>query len=199
MLSSCGDSLKLEYAAESGERWPQSGFSFASQPRRACNINLLRCTPRISTRIAYSVAEGADLSPLRSGGGRVRVREGGHLPLLSLSQDCRTTGILGRMDAWRAWIGPPQGASDRSDLRPLPSPIRDRRNLPQSSTFAVQTPCPSWPVCWRVASFGCLFADLAARLRHILEDGVANAEAPSLFEGPAHRIFSYSCRSPASA
>lgn len=46
----------------------------------------------------------------------------GHLPLLSLSQNCRTTGILGRMDAWRAWIGPPQGASDRSDHRPLPSP-----------------------------------------------------------------------------
>lgn len=114
----------------------------------------------------------------------------GHLPLLSLSQNCRTTGILGRMDAWRAWIGPPQGASDRSDHRPLPSPIRDRRNLPQSSTDAVQAPCPSWLACWRVASFGRLVADLRPRLRHILEDGVDNAEAPSLFEGPAHRIFS---------
>ena len=43
-------------------------FSAAMQQRRACNINLLRRTPRVCGRIAYCGVEGADLSrlPLRS-------------------------------------------------------------------------------------------------------------------------------------
>ena len=129
----------------------------------------------------------------------MRVREGGRLALTSLSQNCRTTGTIGRLDAWRAWIGPPQGASAGLDCRPLPTPVRDRRNLLPSPTTAVQAPRPSRPVCWRVASVGRCVPELRPRLRHTLEDGVANAEAPSSSEGPTHRIFLFTRHSFASA
>ena len=115
----------------------------------------------------------------------------GRLPLLSLSQICQTSGEIGQADAWRAWIGPPQGASVGSDYRPLPSPIRDRRNLPQLPTAATELPCPSRPASWCVAYAGRSVADYIPRLRHRLEDGVANAEAPSSYEGPTRRISSY--------
>ena len=175
-------------------------FSAATQQHRACNINLLRRTPRVCGRIAYSGVEGADLSrlPLRSRT-RVRVREGGLLALTSLSQNWLTTGTFGRSDAWRAWIGPPQGASAGRVCRPLPNPVRDRRNLLQSPTTAVQPPRPSRPVCWRVATVGRCVSDLRPGLLHTLEDGVANAEAPSSSEGPTRRIFSFTRRSFASA
>jgi hypothetical protein len=74
--------------------------------------------------------------------------------LTSLSQDCRSTGTYGRLDAWRAWIGPPQGASTGWVRRLLPNPVRDRRNLLQSPTFAVQALRPSRPASWRVAFVG---------------------------------------------
>ena len=111
------------------------------------------------------------------------------MALTSLSQDCRSTGTYGRLDAWRAWIGPPQGASTGWVRRLLPNPVRDRRNLLQSPTTAVQAPRPSRPVNWRVASVGSYLPEHRLRLRHTLEDGVANAEAPSSSEGPTRRIF----------
>jgi hypothetical protein len=178
----------------------KTGFCASVQHHRACNINLLRRTPRVCGRIAYSRRRGGRplAAPLRSRL-RVRVREGGRLALTSLSQNCRTTGTIGRLDAWRAWIGPPQGASTGLDCRPLPNPVRDRRNLLQSPTTAVQPLRPSRPVCWRVASVGRYVPEHRLRLRHTLEDGVANAEAPSSSEGPTHRIFLFARRSSASA
>ena len=121
------------------------------------------------------------------------------MALTSLSQDCRSTGTYGRLDAWRAWIGPPQGASTGWVRRLLPNPVRDRRNLLQSPMTAVQAPRPSRPVSWRVASVGRYLPEHRLRLRHTLEDGVANAEAPSSSEGPTRRIFSFTRRSFASA
>ena len=111
------------------------------------------------------------------------------MALTSLSQDCRSTGTYGRLDAWRAWIGPPQGASTGWVRRLLPNPVRDRRNLLQSPTFAVQALRPSRPVPWRVAFVDHCVTESRSRLRHTLEDGVANAEAPSSSEGPTRRIF----------
>jgi hypothetical protein len=175
-------------------------FSAAMQQRRACNINLLRRTPRVCGRIAYCGCRGG--RPLAASAQepyRVRVREGGLLALTSLSQNWLTTGTYGRLDAWRAWIGPPQGASAGRVCRPLPNPVRDRCNLLQSPTTAVQPPRPSRPVRWRVASVGRCVSDPRPGLRHTLEDGVANAEAPSSSEGPTRRIFSFTRRSFASA
>jgi hypothetical protein len=152
------------------------------------------------TNHILSIAEGADLSRLRLGSRlRVRVREGGRVALTSLSQNLRMTGTYGRLDAWRAWIGPPQGASDGRVCRPLPNPVRDRRNSLQSPTTAVHALRPSRPACWRVAFVGRCVPDVRLRLRHTLEDGVANAEAPSSSEGPTSRIFSFTRRSFASA
>ena len=119
------------------------------------------------------------------------------MALTSLSQNHRMTGTYGRLDAWRAWIGPPQGASDGRVCRPLPNPVRDRRNSLQSPTTAVHALRQSRPACWRVASVGRCVPDIRLRLRHTLEDGVANAEAPSSIEGPTRRIFTR--RSSASA
>ena len=45
----------------------QDGFYPSAQHHRACNINLLRRTPPVCGRIAYSVLEGADLSRLLLG------------------------------------------------------------------------------------------------------------------------------------
>ena len=194
--------MQQQYAAENGEGWPSRPvFNPSAQHHRACNINLLRRTPRICGRIAYSCVEGADLS-------RLPAQE----PITSARQRRRPIGLdvsepesverlapIGRLDAWRAWIGPPQGASAGLDCRPLPNPVRDRRNLLQSPTTAVQAPRPSRPVCWRVASVGRCVPELRPRLRHTLEDGVANAEAPSSSEGPTHRIFLFTRRSFASA
>jgi hypothetical protein len=175
--------------------------AFVSHRNQAAHATLICCAAPLGYRgesLTLNV-RGPTLSRLLLGANRVRVREEGHLPLLSLSQNRRTTGVISRTDAWRAWIGPPQGASAGTDSRPLPNPIRDRRNLPQYPTDAVQAPRPSRPVYWRVAHVGRSVADHLTRLRHLLEDGVDNAEAPSLSEGPTHRIFSFACRSPASA
>ena len=45
----------------------ETGFYPALQLHRTCNINLLRRTPPVYGRIAYSVFEGADLSRLLLG------------------------------------------------------------------------------------------------------------------------------------
>ena len=167
---------------------------------RACNINLPRRTLGYAGESLTLDCEGADLLRLRLGAGLECASEKeGQPPLSSLSQNRRSTGAIAQSDAWRAWMGPPQGASARSLYRPLPNPIRDRRNLPQSPTAVVRTPCPSWPVRWRVAHVGRSIADRQPRLRHSLEDGVENAEAPSSCEGPTRRIFSPARRSLASA
>ena len=103
-------------------------FSAATQQHRACNINLLRRTPRVCGRIAYSGVEGADLSrfPLRSRI-RVRVREGGLLALTSLSQNWLTTGTY--------W---PVGCVAGMD-RAAPGSIR------RSGLSASAEPCPRPP------------------------------------------------------
>ena len=121
------------------------------------------------------------------------------MALTSLSQNHRMTGTYGRLDAWRAWIGPPQGASAGRVRRLLPNPVRDRRNLLQSPTIAVQAPRPSRPASWRVAFVGRRIPERRSRLQHTLEDGVANAEAPSSSEGTTRRIFWFTRRSFASA
>ena len=158
-------------------------------------------TPRICGRITYSLSLRGPTSRGSGSGADYECASEteGQKALYSLSQNCLTTGAIGRLDARRAWIGPPQGASAGSVSRPLPNPIRDRRNHLQSPTTAVHAPCQSRPACWRVASVGRCVPDSRLRLRHTLEDGVANAEAPSSSEGPTRRIFSFTRRSSASA
>jgi hypothetical protein len=175
---------------------------FTRRRNTTAHATLICCAaPLVSVDESLTLTvEGADLSRLLLRSRlRVRVREGGRSALTSLSQNCQTTGTFGRLDAWRAWIGPPQGASAGLDCRPLPNPVRDRRNLLQSPMTAVQAPRPSRPVSWRVASVGRYLPEHRLRLRHTLEDGVANAEAPSSSEGLTHRIFLFTRRSPASA
>lgn len=156
-------------------------FSHSVQQHRACNINFGRRSPRIWERITYSLLLRGPTSRGSGSGAdhECASEKEGQPPLNSLSQDCLATGAIGRLDAWRAWIGPPQGASAGSVCRPLPNPVRDRRNLLQSPTTAVQSPRPSRPVRWRVAYVGSCVPGRWPRLRHTLEDGVANAEAPS--------------------
>ena len=181
---------------------PPYGPFLASARKRPAHATLICCAAPLGYRAESHtlVSEGAD--PLATPAwSRIECasEKEGPTPLLSLSQNCRKTGSICRMDARRAWMGPPQGASVSSDCRPLPSPIRYRRIPPQSPMIAVRLPRPSWPVRRPMAFVGKLLCDCCSRLRHLLEDGVDNAEAPSLFEGPTHRIFSCACRSFASA
>jgi len=181
---------------------PPYGPFLAPARKRPAHATLICCAAPLGylDESTTLVGEGAD--PLATPAwSRIECasEKEGPTPLLSLSQNCRKTGSICRIDAWRAWMGPPQGASVSSDLRPLPSPIRDRRIPPQSPMIAVRLPRPSWPVRRRMAFVGQLVCDCCSRLRHLLEDGVDNAEAPSLVEGPTHRIFSCACRSFASA
>ena len=194
--------MKPQYAAESGRTTAfKTCFLAAAQQHRACNINLPGPTPRICGRITYSLSLRGPTSRGSGSGADYECASEteGQKALYSLSQNCLTTGVIGRLDARRAWIGPPQGASTGFVCRPPPNPIRDRRNHLQSPTIAVQALRPSRRASWRVAYVGRSASDCRLRLRHRLEDGVANAEAPSSLEGPTHRIFLYARRSYASA
>ena len=192
--------MKPQYAAESGRTTAfKTCFLAPAQQHRPCNINLRGPTPRICGRITYSLSLRGPTSRGSGSGADYECASEteGQKALYSLSQNCLTTGAIGRLDARRAWIGPPQGASTGFVRRPPPNPILDRRNLLQSPTSAVQTLRPSRRANWRVAYVGRSTSDRRFRLRHRLEDGVANAEAPSSREGPTHRIFLYACRSSA--
>ena len=178
----------------------KTGFYPSAQHHRACNINLLRRTPRVCGRIAYSHSRGGRplAAPAQEPTTSARQRRrpiGLDVSEPELSNDWHLwpVGCVAGMD--RA----APGASAGLDCRPLPNPVRDRRNLLQSPMTAVQAPRPSRPVSWRVASVGRYLPEHRLRLRHTLEDGVANAEAPSSSEGLTHRIFLFARRSPASA
>jgi hypothetical protein len=194
--------MKPQYAAESGRTTPfKTRFLAPAQQHRACNINLRGPTPRICGRITYSLSLRGPTSRGSGSGADYECASEteGQKALYSLSQNCLTTGAIGRLDARRAWIGPPQGASTGFVRRPLPNPIHDSRNHLQSPTTAVQALRPSRRASWRVAYVGRSASDCRVSLRHRLEDGVENAEAPSSLEGPTHRIFLYARRSSASA
>ncbi len=122
----------------------------------------------------------------------------GVTPLSSLSQDFKTTGAYGRSDAWRARTGPPEGAFDGCIFRPPPDPVRDHRiHLHSPITIAG---APGLPRAARRCVLVMTKSVGACRpwARHTLEDGVANAEAPSSREGPT-RVFEFVRRSLASA
>lgn len=164
---------------------------------RACNINSARSALVTAVESHTLFIEGADLSRLRlrSRTGacvrrRVRVREGGQLPLDSPCKNSRMTDAISRLDAWRAWTGPPQGASTDFSCRPLPNPVHDRRKPLHSPMTATQASRPPRAARRRALRIG--FVSGCTALRHLLEDGVENAEAPSSYEGPTHRIFSSS-------
>ncbi len=164
---------------------------------RACNINS-PCSALVSAVESLTLfCEGADLSRLHPWsrtelcvGRRVRVREGGQLPLDSPCKNSRMTDAISRLDAWRAWTGPPQGASAGFVCRPPPSPVHDRRKPLHSPMTATQASRPPRAARRRVVRIG--FVSGCTASRHLLEDGVENAEAPSSYEGPTHRIFSFS-------
>jgi len=114
---------------------------------------------------------------------------------LSLSQDFQATGVLGRSDAWRTRIGPPEGASDGYHCRPPISPILDHRIRLRSSISMASEPGLPRPAHWRVMA---MTGACRSSMRHTLEDGVANAEAPSSQEGSL-RVFKFVRRFLASA
>jgi len=119
--------------------------------------------------------------------------------LSSLSQDFKTTGAIGWSDARRARTGPPEGASDGLTFRPPPKPVRDHRiHLHPPFTIASDPNLPG-SARWRVVVERYLVGACRLRARHTLEDGVANAEAPSSKEGPTRRVFGFVHRSLASA
>jgi hypothetical protein len=121
-------------------------------------------------------------------------REG--LKPLSLSQDLQTTGTLGRLGAWRAWIGPPEGASDGYHYRLPTSPVRDHRIHQRPPISIVSEPGLPRPARQRVMA---MTGACRSWMRDTLEDGVANAEAPSSIEGSLRRIFKFVRRVLASA
>lgn len=119
-------------------------------------------------------------------------------PLSSLSQNFNATGAFGQSDAWRARTGPPEGAFDGFNFRPPPSPVRDLRiHLHSPITIAGM---PSLPRAARQCVVVMMTSVGVGRpwARHTLEDGVANAEAPSSREGPT-RVFEFVHSSLASA
>ncbi len=125
--------------------------------------------------------------PALEPGFSARQRREGPKPL-SLSQNYQATGAIGRLDAWRAWIGPPEGASDGCNCRPPTSPVLDHRIHLRPPISIVSEPGLPRPARRRVMAMtgACRY-----RMRHTLEDGVANAEAPSSKEGSLRRIFKF--------
>ena len=173
-------------------------------PHAECKTDS-RCNNNFTGRHLETVDESLTLRrvrgrpPLRlralEPGLSARQRRGGPKPL-SLSQNYQATGTLGRSGAWRAWTGPPEGASDGYHYRPPTSPVRDHRihQLPPIS-IASEPGLPR-PARRRVVA---MTGARWARMRHTLEDGVANAEAPSSKEGSLRRIFKFVHRVSASA
>jgi len=153
-------------------------------------------------RIAYSharegvgPAQAPALAPEFTSSARQR-REGPKP--LSLSQDYQATGTLSRSGAWRTWIGPPEGASDGCQSRPPTSPVRDLRIRLRPPIAIVSELGLPRPVRQRVMAINHYGAS-RGRMRHTLEDGVANAEAPSSQEGSLRGLFEFERRVPASA
>ena len=121
-----------------------------------------------------------------------RQRREGPKPL-SLSQDYQATGALSRSDAWRTRIGPPEGASDGCHCRPPASPVRDLRihlRPPIAIVSELGLPRPARQRVMAINHYGAS----RSRMRHTLEDGVANAEAPSSQEGSFRRLFEFERR-----
>ena len=133
--------------------------------------------------------------PALEPGFSARQRREGPKPL-SLSQNYQATGAIGRSDAWRAWIGPPEGASDGCNCRPPTSPVLDHRIHLRPPISIVSEPGLPRPARRRVMA---MTGASRSRMRHTLEDGVANAEAPSSIEGSLRRIFKFVRRVLASA
>ncbi len=123
----------------------------------------------------------------------------GVTPLSSLSQDDHATGDFGRSNAWRARTGPPEGAFDGFTIRPPPNSVRDHRNHLQSQITVASEPDPPRSACRRVAVIRNSVWARRPRTRYTLEDGVANAEAPSSREGSIRRVFEFVRRSLAAA
>jgi hypothetical protein len=118
---------------------------------------------------------------------------------LSLSLNFKTTGAKCRSDARRVRTGPPQGAFDRLNFRPAPALVRDHRtHLHPLFTNASDTNLPG-SARWRVLVERTSVRVRRVWVRHMLEDGVANAEAPSSNEGLLRRVFEFVRRSLASA
>jgi hypothetical protein len=118
---------------------------------------------------------------------------------LSLSQNLKTTGANCRSSAWRARTGPPEGAFDRLTFRPPLALVRDRRiHLHPPFTIASDPNLPG-SARWRIVVERTFVWAGSLWVRHTLEDGVANAEAPSSNEGLIRRVFEFVRRSLASA
>ncbi len=154
-----------------------------------------------SHRVRIARGAGPLSAPLRGrvlSSARQREKEG-VTPLSSLSQDDQETGVFGRSNAWRARTGPPEGAFDGFTIRPSPSSVRDHRNHLQSPITVASEPDPPRAACWRVVVIRSSVWARRPWARDTLEDGVANAEAPSSREGFIRRVFEFERRSLASA
>jgi hypothetical protein len=162
-----------------------------------------RCSAsRNCGRIAYSCAreevgpaQAPALVPEFTSSARQR-REG--LKPLSLSQDYQATGAFSQSDARRTWIGPPEGASDGCHGRPPTSPVRDLRIRLRPPIAIVSELGPPRLARRRVMAINRQGAS-RSWMRYTLEDGVANAEAPSSQEGSLRRLFEFERRVPAPA
>jgi hypothetical protein len=178
-------------------------------PNRATGpaMQPLFCSPKtaktVDESLTVALARGAGPSSgsaCNRSGARVlesaRQRREGASPL-SLSQDLKTTGAIGRSNARRAWTGPPEGPFDRFYPRPPPAPVRDRRTHLYPPFTTASAPSLPGSACWRIV-VGRNSVRARRCLRHLLEDGVANAEAPSSNEGLIRRVFEFA-RSLASA
>jgi len=110
-----------------------------------------------------------------------------------LSLDYQATGSLSQSGAWRTWIGPPEGAFDGCHGRPPTSPVRDlciRLRRPIAIVSELDLPRPARQRVMAIKHHGAS----RPRMRHTLEDGVANAEAPSSQEGSLRCLFEFERR-----
>ena len=127
-----------------------------------------------------------------------RRRREGNKPL-SLSQNSKTTGANCRSSARRARTGPPEGAFDRFTFRPPPALVRDHRTRLHPPFTMASDPSLPGSGRWRIVVERTFVWARRLWVRHTLEDGVANAEAPSSIEGLIRRVFEFVRRSLASA
>jgi hypothetical protein len=168
---------------------------------RRCNINF--AGPHLETvdeSLTLRRVRGRPplVLPALEPGFSARQRREGPKPL-SLSQDYQATGAIGRSDAWRAWIGPPEGASDGYHCRPSTSPVHDHRIHLRPPISIVSEPGLPRPARRLVMAMTTSCGACRFWMRYTLEDGVANAEAPSSKEGSLRRIFKFARRVLASA